>query len=274
MGISILAGRDFRPQDDAAAPKVAIVNQTAARTWFGAANPIGERLALGADAKAADIEIVGVVKDARYAGLNQQGPNGPNVLYIPAAQDTPVTQGGIDRGTFEVRTTANPLALADRVCHTVRDTDARVPVSNIRTMAVQVESTIVKERLMATISTFFGALALLLAAIGLYGIMAYAVARRTTEIGIRMALGAKRSTVQWMVLRDTFLLVVIGIAIGIPAALSLTRFAKSLLFGVEANDPLTIACASLLMLLIAVAAGYLPARRASRVDPMIALRYE
>jgi ABC-type antimicrobial peptide transport system permease subunit len=141
-------------------------------------------------------------------------------------------------------------------------------------MAVQAASTIVKERLMATISTFFGALALLLAAIGLYGIMAYAVARRTTEIGIRMALGAKRSTVQWMVLRDTFLLVVIGIAIGIPAALSLTRFAKSLLYGVEANDPLTIACAALLMVLIAAAAGYLPARRASRVDPMIALRYE
>jgi predicted permease len=267
MGISILAGRDFRPQDDAAAPKVAIVNQTAARTWFGAENPIGKHLAI-AEQKEVDIEVIGVVRDASYAGLNQEGPNGRNVLY------TPVTQGVIGRGTFEVRTTANPLALADQVRRAVQVTDTRVPVSNIRTMAVQAASTIVKERLMATISTFFGALALLLAAIGLYGIMAYAVARRTTEIGIRMALGAKRSTVQWMVLRDTFLLVVIGIAIGIPAALSLTRFAKSLLYGVEANDPLTIACAALLMVLIAAAAGYLPARRASRVDPMIALRYE
>jgi predicted permease len=251
MGIPILLGRDFRAQDDPAAPKVAIINQTAARTWFGNDNPIGKRFAIGAEAKTPDIEVIGVVKDARYSGLKGGEPNGQNVLY------TPTTQGPLGGGTVEVRTTAN-RSLAGDVRHAVQVTDARVPVSNIRTMAVQVESTIVKERLMATISTFFGSLALLLAAIGLYGIMAYAVARRTTEIGIRMALGAKRSTVQWMVLR----------------AASLTRFAKSLLFGVEANDPLTIVCAGLLMLLIAVAAGFLPARRASRVDPMIALRYE
>ncbi len=269
MGIPIVLGRDFRPQDDLAAPKVAIVNQTAARTWFGSESPIGKHIAIGREQKTADIEIIGVVKDAHYTGLKGgEGPNGPNVVYTPTKQEA------IGGGTVEIRTTANPLNLADQVRHAVQGTDARVPVSNIRTMAVQAASTIVKERLMATISTFFGALALLLAAVGLYGIMAYVVARRTTEIGIRMALGAKRSAVQWMVLRDAFLLVVIGIAVGIPAAASLTRFAKSLLFGVEANDPITITCAALLMLLIAAAAGYLPARRASRVDPMIALRYE
>jgi len=268
MGIPIVLGRDFRPQDDFAAPKVAIINQTAARNWFGSANPIGKRLAIGETPRPPDIEIVGVAKDASYQGLKGGGPNGANVLYL-AFRQSPI--GG---GTVEVRTTGDPIGISAQVRRLVRAADSRVPVSNLRTMEVQVENTIVKERLMAAISAFFGVLALLLAAIGLYGILAYAVARRTTEIGVRMALGAKRAAVQWMVLRDALLLVAIGIVVGIPAALGLTRLARSLLFGVEPNDPLTIACAAALMISIAMLAGYLPAWRASRVDPMVALRYE
>ena len=173
-----------------------------------------------------------------------------------------------------VRVMGDASALVAAIRHEVRGLDPNLPVFNIKTFADQINESIRQERLIAMLSSFFGLFALLLAALGLYGVMAYAVARRTREIGIRMALGAQAGNVLWLVLRETLLLVSIGIAIGLPVALAATRLVKGLLFGLTTNDPLTITLATLVMLAIAALASYLPARRATKVDPMVVLRHE
>ena len=269
VGMTLLVGRGFGPQDSETSPKVAVINETMARYYFGRENPIGKRFAFDEPGLGADLEIVGVTKDARYNNLREETPH---MVYLPAFQHPEYLH------ELEVRSLGNPTSVAQDVRRALTEIDSKLPVIRVTTLSERVDGSLNQERLIAQLSSFFGGLALLLACVGLYGIMSYAVARRTSEIGIRMALGAQRGNILGMVLRETLLLVLIGLALGIPAALAATRLAgsliSSLLFKLKAADPVTITIATLVMIVIALLAGYLPARRASRVDPMVALRYE
>jgi ABC-type antimicrobial peptide transport system permease subunit len=192
----------------------------------------------------------------------------PNVVYVPFEQNLGEPM------TLYVRTTGDAAKIAATIRREVQAVDAKVPVYNVRTLETQLDESLSQERLVATLSSWFGAFALLLASIGLYGVLAYGVTRRTNEIGLRLALGAERGGVIWMVLREALVLVALGIAIGVPAALALGRMVSSLLYGLKPTDPLTISSAVIILFGVAGVASYLPARRASRVDPMVALRYE
>jgi len=266
MGISLVAGRDFSLQDSEQAPKVAVISESVARYYFPNENPLGRRITVGLPPEAGQCEIVGVVKGAKFDGLRKENTR---VVYLSHRQSW--TRPSI---TFALRTAGDPSNLIAAVRREVRAVGQDVPVTSVKTLAAQVDESLARERLVATLSGFFGLLALLLACLGLYGIMAYAVARRTHEIGIRLALGAQRGDVVWLVMRETLLLALIGVAIGLPAALATTRLISDFLFGLTATDPATISMATLLMIAVAALAGYLPARRASRVDPMVALRDE
>jgi hypothetical protein len=260
----MLSGRDFRLREDA---PVVIVNESLARAALPGQDPIGHRLD-GA-------EIVGVVKDSRYGGAREEVRA---VLYRPLFQ----LSGGLDPSrwvgvgdvSFELRYAAGAVGLMDEVRRAVASVDRNLPVFRVKTLRAQTEDSLLRERLLAALSGFFGTLALVLACLGLYGLMAYAVARRTGEIGIRVALGARRNHITWLVLGETLWLAAAGVAAGIPLALWGARFAKSLLFGVDTADPVTIAAAAALLAAVAGMAGYLPARRAMRADPMAALRWE
>lgn len=262
----ILLGRDFTTADRAGALKVAAINQAAAHFYFGDANPIGRRISVpGYRGDPSWLEVVAVVENVKFHNLREQATP---MAYVSILQypESPVT--------FEVRTAMDPAYASTAVTNAIQAIDARLPVFNVKTLSTQLEDSLVQERLVASLSGTFGALALLVAGIGLYGLMAYAVNRRTNEIGIRMALGAKPVQISRMVLRETLLLAALGLAIGIPAAMIASRLIASELFGLQSRDPITIFIASLLTASIAVLAGYLPARRASRVDPMIALRHD
>ncbi len=263
FGAPMLQGREFTAQDTPESPKVAIVNQAVARRFFGSDNALGKRITLE---NYKDLEIVGIVADAKYRNLKEAPPL---TAYIPYSQYAQLGQR-----TLCVRAAGEAGAIIAAIRQEVRNLDPNLPVFNVKTFAEQINDSVSQERLIAMLSSFFGFFALLLAALGLYGVMAYAVTRRTREIGIRMALGAQPGSVLWLVLRETLLLVLLGIALGLPAALVSTRLAKELLFDLSNNDPLTIALATLVMIAIAALAGYLPARRAARVDPLVALRYE
>ena len=263
FGTPLLRGREFNAQDTPESPKVVIVNDRLARYFFGAENPLGQRITLE---NYQDLEIVGVVADAKYRNLKEAAPQ---TAYIPFAQ-----YGTLTQRTLCARATGDASALVTAIRREVRSLDPNLPTFNIKTFADQINESVSRERLMALLSSFVGLFALLLASLGLYGVMAYTVARRTREIGIRMALGARAGNVQWLVLRETLLLVLIGVTIGLPVASVATQLTEGLLFGLTANDPLTIALATSMMIAIAALAGYLPARRASRVDPMAALRSE
>jgi len=263
FGMTLLSGRDFSAQDTPDSPKVVIINEKLAHCFFGNADPVGKHVSLE-DLK--DLEIVGVVADAKYRNLREQAPQ---TVYLPLSQSSSMVQR-----TFCVRASGIPRNLITRIRHEVRGLDPNLPVFDIKTFEDQVNESVSQERLVATLSSFFGFFALLLAALGLYGVMAYSVARRTREIGIRMALGAQTGNVLRLVLRETLLLVLIGIALGLPAALAATRLTKGLLFGLTATDPFTIALATLVMIAVASLAAWMPARRAARVDPMVALRCE
>jgi predicted permease len=268
MKIPLLRGRDFSDRDNESAPKVAVVNQTLVNRYFANRDPIGQRI--GWDRTSPDMEIIGVVKDAKYDSLRRDAPA---TVYHPFRQAI-----NLAWMHYEVRTARDPKALIPDIRSTVAALDRNVPLFDLKTQAEQVDELLLQERLFAKLSSFFGLLALLLACVGLYGIMSYAVIRRTSEIGIRMALGARRGEILGMVLRETLVLVTIGIAVGIPASLMVTRFAASvfsgLLFGLKTTDVTTVAIASLLLMAVAAFAGFLPARRASRVEPTVALRYE
>ena len=258
----LIAGRDFTLRDNERAPKVVIVNESLAKRAFPGQNPLGHRLAFAT--------IVGVVKDSRYRGARDQAQP---VLYHPLFQhgrDQEFRWGFV---SFELRY-GSQANLLDEVRREVAAVDRNLPIFRARTLLAQTEQSMLKERLLAVLSSFFGALALLLACVGLYGLMAYAVARRTSEIGIRLALGARRDHIMWLVLRETLWLTLAGVAVGIPLALWAARYAKSVLFGIGAADPLTIAVTVAALMGVAALAGYLPARRALRVDPMVALRCE
>jgi predicted permease len=268
VGMRLLLGRDFSVQDAEKAPRVAVVNETMVRDFFRGQNPIGKRFGMGGDDEHG-IEIVGVVQDSKYFSLRDKNVR---MVYLPYRQD--IGHLATNRMCLAVRTQGNLPGLPGRIREQVLSSDSGLQVPSIDTIEEQVDATLVEERLIAVLSGFFGVLAVLLACLGLYGVMAYTAARRTNEIGIRMALGATRGEVLAMVLRESLLLVVAGIVIGVPATLAATRLISSMLFGINAADPLTIAGGAALMVAVAALAGFLPARRAARVDPMIALRYE
>ena len=262
LHIPLLAGRDFGPQDTATSQRVAIISERMARTMFPKGNPIGRHYSMGDKDKT---EVIGIVKDVKFLSLQED----PETLdYVPA------TQHPMYLGDFVVRYTGDVSSVSSAVRQTIREIDHTVPITDVTTMDEWVARSITDQRVVAQLSTFFGLLAIFLSAIGIYGLMSYVVSRRTNEIGIRMALGAERMHVRWLVLRQVLALVAIGIAIGVPAALLSSRLVASMLFGLRATDAASLLAAVAVMLAIAALAGYLPARRASRIDPMVALRYE
>jgi predicted permease len=267
MGIRLLLGRPIDRHDTSTSPKVAVVNEAMARYFFGEGNPIGRRFSLGEKLDPAKaFEIVGVVENAKYADLRTD----PRMLYIPSAQEERVR----GRMFFEVRTAGDPTAFIGAIRGAIHEIDASLALEGVKTQTQQMEESLTQERMFAELCSFFSLLALGLAAIGLYGLMAYSVGRRTNEIGVRMALGAQRSQVFLMVLRQSVALVALGVVAGLLAAVGTTRLIASELFGLKPTDPLTLGFATFFMLAVAALAAYLPARRATKVDPMVALRYE
>ena len=263
MGIPFVRGRDFNDRDTASSPGVIIVNETLARRLAPDGNALGKRLRM--DSQGDYLEVVGVVRDAKYDQLAER----PVFFgYRPLSQRY---RGAM---TLHVRTTSDPLAAVNQVRAEVRALDANLPLTNVVTMQEHMRLLLAPARLLALLSSALGVLALLLAAIGLYGVMAYVVGSRTREIGIRMALGAQTSGVRRLVIGQGLKLALIGIALGLLAAFGLTRVLQSVLYGVSANDPLTFMGVAVLWLAVALLACYVPARRATRVDPLVALRYE
>ncbi|HEX3682780.1 MAG TPA: ABC transporter permease [Bryobacteraceae bacterium] len=269
MQIPILLGRAIDERDREGAQNVAVVNEVFAKKYFPGISAVARHFAFGRTEEPQDVEIVGVAKAARYSSLKKD---------IPPVVYTPYLQAGKTRHVqwmyFELRTAGDPLAAANTVRQIVHQTAPRVPVADVTTQSSVIDKTIVHERTFADLCSCFGALALAMACLGLYGTMAYAVSRRTGEIGIRMALGAQRRRVVGMVLREVLAMGSVGLAIGLAAAWETTAFLKSFLFGVTPTDPLTLGSAVAILIACAILAGYRPAARASRVDPMKALRHE
>jgi predicted permease len=262
VGISILKGRDFEPRDVTQNINTAIVNQEFARHYFGDRSPIGRRLEWKAPDGKVEAEIIGVVADSLWGGP-REGIR--RQVFFPNYGSTV---------TFLVRTTIDSTSTHAAIREAVRQLDASIPVIDMKTLATQLDETLLTDRLTALLSAGFGLLAPLLAAIGLYGVVAFAVARRTHELGVRLALGANGRSVIRLVMEDVLLLLVIGLAIGIPVAFLLGRYVSSQLYGIEGNDPGIAAAAVVMMAVVSGAAGLIPARRASRIDPILALRCE
>jgi predicted permease len=266
MGIPSLLGRTINANDTERSPKVVVVNEQFVRQFLPQGNPIGKRIGLG-NTSDNDTEIVGVVQDSKFFDLRQAAPA---AMYVPWEQN-PEVNGAMN---FEVRTAGNPMALASAVRQAAASMDSNLALYDVKTQVEQIDHSLSQERVFAQLTTFFGALAGLLAGVGLYGVMAFSVSRRTREIGIRMALGANRAGIVKMVLRDTFMLVGIGIAIGIATALAASRLISAFLYGVASSDAWEYAIAAALLNGAALVACWVPVRRAMRVDPMVALRYE
>jgi predicted permease len=267
MGTPLLAGREFDERDHADSPKVAIINEMLARRYFAGRNPIGMHLAIGAGTNVhPDIAIVGVVKDSKHSDAREDIRP---FVYQPYTQDS-----GLAEATFYVRTSQDPAALGVTLRKLVQGYDANLPIYELRTLAEQVDDSVFTDEFVAFFSVCLGILAALLAAIGLYGVLAYVVTRRTREIGVRMALGATQKDVAWMILREVVRMLAVGLSVGLLAAFALGRLIESQLFGVKASSPIVFAAAAGLLVGVALVAGWLPARKAAKVDPMVALRYE
>ena len=277
LGIPILSGRDFTvkdvnrvkhgPEPDNWNPSVVIINESFARKYFAGRNPVGLHVGFGSDpGTKTDMQVIGVVKDVKYTNLRDEIPVQAFIPYLAELHP-----GGM---TVYVRTNLDPRQLMSIVRAKVHALDVNVPVYGMRTTEEQIDLSLRSERLVASLSSVFGFLATLLAVIGLYGVMAYTVARRTREIGIRMALGALQGNVIWMVMKEVFLLIAIGIVIGLPLAIALSRLVRSQLYGLAPHDPTTLLIATAMLAIVACLAGFVPALRASRVDPTRALRYE
>jgi predicted permease len=264
MGIPLIAGRSFSQHDTAASQRVAVISETMAARFFPNGSPLGQRFGTP-DRPQKDIEIVGIVKDAKYGAVTEQMRP---MAYYPHAQNPQPLEN------FVVRFAGAPEAIVPQVRQAIRQVNRNLPVDEVVSLSEFIGRSLTRQRLVARLASFFGLLALLLACIGLYGVLSYGVARRTNEIGIRMALGAQNRAVLWLVLREALALVGGGVAIGLLVALFVTKLANSLLFGLKPNDPLTLAVAAVLLFTVATVAGYLPARRAARVDPLVALRDE
>jgi predicted permease len=266
MGIHLLAGRNFDQRDVGERPTVAIVNAAFAKRYYGNGVAVGRRIGMGSDpGTPTNTEIIGVVNDTRYESLREEIPR---EVYLCAFQSPTAAL------TVYVRTDRDTDSTMRSVRSVVADLEPRLPIVGMKTLDRQLDESLVTERMIATLSSVFGTLATVLAIIGLYGVMAYMVARRAREIGIRMALGANPSRVVWMVMREVMVLVGIGIGVGIPAALALTHAVRSQLYGVDPNDPLSMILATLLLAVVALLAGFIPARRAAGYDPVLVLRAE
>lgn len=267
MQIPLLTGRDFRLSDTLTAEKVCIVNEAFAKRYFGTVNALGHKVGMGIDpGTKTDITIIGVAKSTRYEGMREE---------IPIEMFRPYRQLDFATGiSGYIRTSRTPEDIFTAVRQAVHSLDSNVPVFDTVTLERQMEDSLVTERLVATLSSGFGLLATLLASVGLYGVMAYTVERRTREIGVRMAIGAASGDVLWLVMREVVQLLVIGIVIGIPAACLLSQYVRAQLYGIEPVDGFSMMLATVGISLVALSAGYLPARRATRVDPIRALRYE
>ncbi len=272
MQIPIVRGREIAEGDRPETELVAVVSERFARQNFGDLDPIGRQIEVGGslrvDGLPRVLEIVGLAANAQYGGLRRDNPP---VVYVSYAQVPAPELGAV---TYALRTDGDPLAYSGTIRRLVHEADARLPVTELRTQVVEIEQTINQEIVFARLCTGFAALALTIACVGLYATMAYVVARRTSEIGIRMALGAGQSSVTWMVLREVCAVTALGLAIALPATLAASRLVESLLFRTSPNDPRALALAAAILLTATLAAGYGPARRASRVDPVVALRHE
>ncbi len=268
MQIPIVRGREITESDRQGTLPVVVVSELFAKTNFGNADPLGRHLEVRIGPVPVLREIVGIAGEARYGGLKRDVPP---VVYVPYEQLQASQLGSM---TYALRTDGNPLRFADLVRQIVREADRRVPVTNFRTQTAEIDQTINQEIVFARLCSTFALLALTIACVGLYATMAYAVARRTNEIGLRMALGAGQRSVIWMVLREVCVLAIVGLAIAIPTALAASRFVESFLFRMKPNDPWVLAMAAAILLAATLIAGYGPARRASQVDPMVALRHE
>jgi len=271
MGISLLSGRTFGPQDVTTSPKVVVVNQTFADKFFPNQNVIGKRFTYDTT-KPDELEIVGICKDAKYTS---QRDDIPPTVYSSYRQERPLANA-----TFEVRTMSDPAAAIASMRSVVREIEPNLPVMNVKSQVEQADETLRMERLFAKLLTLFALLAQQLAAIGLFGVLAYTVSQRTHEIGIRMALGADRASVLKMIVRQGMTLAILGVILGLIGAYVVTRYLESwiglskMLFGVKVSDPLTYSAIAVLLTVVALIACYIPARRATKVDPLIALRYE
>jgi predicted permease len=266
LGVNVVSGRPFTSRDSSSAPKVAILNDAAARSLFGTYPPVGRRVKFGQRATV-EYEVVGVVNDTRYESLRMAAET---MVYLPIAQPLDRISGV----TMVVRSAVNAQGVVASLRNDVRSTVPGGFVTTVATIGQQVNESLLKERLVSVLATSFGVLALVLACIGLYGILSYAVLQRSREIGIRIAIGAQRNAVIWLVLRETLVLLTIGTTLGVSLFLLAGRYVESQLFAVAPGDPLAIATAVVVLLGVATAAVYGPARRASRVDPIVALRLE
>lgn len=267
MQIPILLGRGLEERD-LASPRVALVNEAFVKKFFPNQNPMGRRIALGKPDSPADIEIVGVARKSLYNSVKEKET--PPLAYVPYTQNLE----GLNRVFYELRAAGDPLALVPAVRKIVREASPNVPLAEVKTQTAQIDQTIRDERTFAQLCGGFAVLALVIACVGLYGTMAYTVARRTSEIGIRMALGAMRGGIVWMVLREVLAVAAIGVALGLGAAWATTRFVESYLFGMKQHDPGVLVGSVLVLLTAAAAAGCVPAWRAARIDPLDALRHE
>jgi predicted permease len=267
LGIPILAGRGFDNTDTETSQKVAVINQTLARKYFPDTDPLGKTFRGYQFVSKVPFQIVGICGDTRYDSLRNQPPATYYVLY----RQLPRTDGDM---TYEVRTQAAPSSLVPLIRSTVQSVDGNVPLIGIRTQTDQINDTIRQERLFAGLTVSLGVLALVLACIGIYGVMTYTVARRTNEIGIRLALGAQNRKILWMILSEAFRVTLAGVVLGLGVGFALTRFVRTMLFGLTPDDPTAMVSAALLLVAVSLTAAFIPALRASRMEPTQALRYE
>ena len=244
---------------------VAVVNGTAVKEFFGGTNPIGRRVRVNGFQASNDLEVVGVARDSKYDSLKKAAPS---TMFLPYFQSRNLT------AMFVAVRTTGVGGIAERLRTAVAEVDRDVPITDLKTESEQIDETIGRERAFTMLLVFFGTFALLLASIGLHGVTAYSVARRTSEIGIRLALGAQPTEVTWLILRQVVVLAAGGLVIGIPLAALLSRSTAALLYNVQPRDPLSLAVGSGLLFLVAVVAGWIPARRAAKLDPLVALRRE
>jgi predicted permease len=268
MGIPVIEGRTFNSEDQQHSLKVAVINQTMARRFFPNRSAIGQHFGIGETPDhPGEIEVIGVVKAAKYFSLDEDSQM---AAYFPCSQNPGFF------GNFVVRYAAgaNRQEIVSRVRHSIAEINSNILVDSVSSLQEQVDQSIATQSLIARLSSFFGILAVFLACIGIYGLLSYSVARRTGELGIRLALGAQSHTLLWLILRESLLLLVIGLAVGIPVALSSTRILKSLLFELSPLDPMAIAIAIGAVACMTIAAAWLPARRATRINPTQALRAE
>ncbi len=265
LKMPIVLGRALTERDNASSQKVAVINETMARTYFPGNSPIGRTFSVGDSPEWQNIEVIGVTKDAKYMSLKER-PR-PAAFY-------PHSQHGMFLYNFVARYAGDPRTAASEIRRAVGAVDPNLPVGDVATLAQLVDDSALNQRLVAQLSVFFGALAAFLACIGIYGVVSYGVARRTNEFGIRMALGARRTDVLRMVLRETIRLALIGVALGLALALAASRLVESQLFGVKSYDPVALGLALAAMIAVALVGGFLPARRATKIDPMMALRCE